>query len=56
MRAVKLLTAAVAALAAAVLLTSCYDHKAKGVSSATIVCDESFQNIMEQEIEVRRGK
>ncbi|MGM9865725.1 MAG: PstS family phosphate ABC transporter substrate-binding protein [Muribaculaceae bacterium] len=52
MRAVKLLRAAVAALAAAVLLTSCYDHKAKGVSSATIVCDESFQNIMGQEIDV----
>lgn len=52
MRAIRLLTAAVAALTAAVLLTSCNEHKKKNVSSATIVCDESFQNIMKQEIDV----
>ena len=39
-------------MTAAVLLTSCSEHKKKDVSSATIVCDESFQNIMKQEIDV----
>lgn len=46
------MTAAAAALVAVVMLTSCNDRKFNGVSTATIVCDESFQNIMEQEIDV----
>lgn len=37
---------------AALCLSSCDDKRRTDVSSATLVCDNSFQNIMEQEIDV----
>lgn len=51
MRAVKFLLGTALALAA-VALTACDDKKRTDVSTATVVCDESFENIMKQEIDV----
>jgi phosphate transport system substrate-binding protein len=40
------------ALAVSMLFTACDDKKRTDVSSTTMVCDNSFENIMEQEIDV----
>lgn len=40
------------ALLSVAVLSSCMDNNRNKVSSTTIVCDNSFQNIMEQEIDV----
>lgn len=48
----KLIRPAVAALAALTMLTSCDDKKRTDISTMTMVCDNSFENIMEQEIDV----
>lgn len=52
MRAVKLIMGAALVAGAALVMSSCDDKKRTDVSSATIVCDESFENIMKQEIDV----
>lgn len=41
-----------AALAALTALTGCDDKKRTDISTATMVCDNSFENIMEQEIDI----
>lgn len=43
---------AAGAVALSSVLSGCDDKKRTDVSTATIVCDESFENIMEQEIQV----
>lgn len=40
------------ALCALLLLTACDNKKKTDVSTATVVCDNSFENILEQEIDV----
>jgi phosphate transport system substrate-binding protein len=44
--------AIIPALALCMLATGCDDKKRTDVSSTTMVCDNSFENIMEQEIDV----
>lgn len=48
----KLIFPVTAVLAALTILTSCDDKKRTDISTMTMVCDNSFENIMEQEIDV----
>lgn len=52
MRNIKFALAALAMATAATAITGCDDKKRTDVSTATIVCDNAFENIMEQEIQV----
>lgn len=52
MRTAKLALTAIAALTGLSVLTSCDDKKRTDISTATIVCDNAFENIMQQEIDV----
>lgn len=49
---IKWATAVLASLAVMAVITGCDDKKRTDISTATVVCDSSFQNIMEQEIDV----
>ena len=48
----RLFKPALALLAALLTLSACDDKKRTDVSTATLVCDNSFENIMKQEIDV----
>lgn len=52
MKIFRLALTALTAVTALATLSSCDDKKRTDVSSATLVCDESFENIMKQEIDV----
>lgn len=52
MKTVKYLSALLVSAVAVTSLTSCDDKKKTDISTATVVCDSSFENIMEQEIDV----
>lgn len=49
---IKWVASLLAAAVAVTSLSSCDDKKRTDVSTATVVCDSSFENIMEQEIDV----
>ena len=49
----RLFKPALALLAALLTLSACDDKKRTDVSTATLVCDNSFENIMKQEIDAR---
>jgi phosphate transport system substrate-binding protein len=48
----RIFKAVIPALAISMLLSGCDDKKRTDVSSTTMVCDNSFENIMEQEIDI----